>query len=164
MLAAAGAIQADEAEGGCVVTTIAWDGNELVGDRLAHISGTPTGPVRKVFRLRAPNGRLALVGFAGSMVYARTYLHWLQGGDAPNASAFAKAEWAVVMIDDRRTVWYRCDKSDAWDCMGRINFAMGTGADIARGAMGFGANARQALRVSIKLDISSGVGINVVRF
>ena len=146
------------------MTTIVWDGRELAGDRLAHISGTPTGPVRKVFRLRAPNGRLALVGFGGSLVYARAYLHWLHGGNAPNAGAFAKTRWAIVMIDDRRTVWYRCDESDAWDCMGHIKFAIGTGADIARGAMGFGATASEAVRVAMKMDISSGAGINVVRF
>lgn len=146
------------------MTTIAWDGNELAADRKSHIGGVPSGGVTKVHRVIAPNRRVALVGFSGSMAYGNAYLHWLAGGEQPEQQKFAEAKWAILMIDDRRTVYYRCDRCNVWDCLGRMPWAMGSGGDIARGAMAHGASATEAVRVASRLDIETGFGVNVVRF
>lgn len=118
----------------------------------------------KVRRLVAPNGRVALIGFAGSMAYGGAYLHWLAGGEAPDMRTFGDSKWAILMVDDRRILHYRCDRSNVWDSLGCSKWAMGTGGDIARGAMAHGATAVEAIRIASNLDIETGWGVDVVRF
>ncbi len=146
------------------MTTIAWDGKTLAGDRRAHVDLTPAGRTRKVYRVVAPNGRVALVGFAGSVAYARAYLHWLAGGDEPDRAGFAAAKWAVMMVDDSKRVYVRVNETNAWDDLGRIRWAIGSGRWLALGAMAHGASAREALKIATKLDYETGDGVDVVRF
>lgn len=145
------------------MTCIAWDGEVLAGDRLGIWAGLRTR-CRKVYRVVAPNGRLALVGFSGNMAFVKAYLFWLDGGEKP---WFANAEfkWTVLMVDDRRNVYMRGDNADYWDHFrGRKTWAVGSGADYALAAMEMGRSAPDAVRIASRLDHGSGGGVDVVRF
>lgn len=146
------------------MTTIAWDGHTLAGDRCATYGDTPmVAARRKVLRVIAPNKRVALVGFAGSAAFAIAFLAWLKGGEKP---AFALTNsWTVMMIDDHKGVWVRSSNSDAWELVGRrVNWAIGSGCDYALGAMHVGADAARAVRAAAGLDVSTGFGVDKVTF
>lgn len=142
------------------MTTIAWDGNALAGDRLWLIGSTRVAGSAKVRRLKAPNGRIALFGFAGDSAYMQAYLHWLDGGERPGSST---GSWQIIIIDDKRCVHYRHDGGQYWDCGGRGRFAIGNGARYALGAMDAGAKARKAVLIASRIDADSGGGVDVVR-
>ena len=147
------------------MTCIAWDGKELVGDRLCTIGGTPLPPMRKVHRLVAPNGKVALVGFSGNTAYCSSYLHWMLGGEEPQLKQGEDQKWAIILIEYPRWVWYRSDTANRWDLLGATSqWAIGSGCDYALGAMLQGATARQAVRIASQLDNQTGLGFNAVRF
>ncbi len=144
------------------MTTIAWDGRELAGDRMATIGGTPI-PYRKVFRVTAPNGRRALVGYSGSGAFVGAHLNWLRGGERP-AFAHERFNWGVLLIDDAGIVWHRCAWADYWERLRVRNWALGSGADYALAAMALGRSAREAVRLAHRLDHQTGLGVDVVCF
>lgn len=145
------------------MTTIAWDGRDLVGDRRLMNGNTPTvSPRPKVHRLIAPNGRVALFGFSGASAVADAWLHWLAGGDEPRWPADDE-RWSAMMIDDTGMVWLRFSGVHAWTQHGRKAWAIGSGCDYALGAMTAGSGARRAVQVAALLDVGTGDGIDVVR-
>jgi len=148
------------------LTTVAWDGHTLAGDRLTSYGGTPmrcSSP--KVSKVVAPNGRVALVGFTGSLAFQVEYLAWLNGGDRPTVKVPENTGWSVLMVDDELNVWLRSDGSDVWTLLGnRVKWAAGSGCDYALGAMATGATAEEAVHVSTHYDIHTGMGVDAVRF
>lgn len=146
------------------MTCVAWDGEQLAGDRLGIWSGMRTR-CRKVFRVIAPNGRIALVGYSGTMAFVRAHLHWLAGGERPTFTG-PEFRWSVMMIDDRRNVWLRGDNADYWDKMmgPGERLAIGSGADFALASMLLGKSAPDAVRIASRLDHGTGGGVDVVRF
>lgn len=147
------------------MTTIAWDGRTLAGDAMTTWGGTPMRAcVPKVHKVTAPNGRKALVGFSGSLAYGNAYLAWLNGGDKPDPKVPESTGWTVIMVDDEGGIWQRSDTSDAWTLLGRrVNWACGSGADYALGAMAAGATAEQAVKIASNLDTNTGFGVHAVR-
>lgn len=143
------------------MTTIAWDGKTMAGDRLSHMEYTMPITVRKVHRMRAPNGRIALIGFAGAMSITGAYLAWMRGGEKPSMPG---QRWAILLADDEGVVWYRCDGADVWDRIGPGKHSIGSGRDFAMGAMAYGATAREAVLIASNLDLQTGRGVDVVGF
>lgn len=148
------------------MTIIAWDGKALAGDRMSTVGGTPIhSATPKVYRLRAPNGRLALVGFGGSNAFCASYLHWMRGGEEPQPKPGEDMKWQIIAIVEPRWVWYRSDTANRWDLFGAMSYwAIGSGCDYALGAMEHGATAREAVKISSLLDNQCGMGVDVVRF
>jgi ATP-dependent protease HslVU (ClpYQ) peptidase subunit len=148
------------------MTVIAWDGKVLAADRMSTVGGTPiphAGP--KVHRLRAPNGKVALVGFSGNSAYAWAYLAWMRGGEEPQLKQGEDLKFSIILIEWPRWVWYRSDTANRWDLFGAMSsWAIGSGCDYALGAMEHGASAREAVRIASRLDNQCGMGVDVVRF
>lgn len=146
------------------MTTIAWDGHTLAGDRRVAYGDTPmVTSFPKVRRVVAPNKRVALIGFSGSAAFASAFLAWLKGGERP--SFRVDNSWTVMLIDDRKGVWVRSSTSDAWELVGRrVNWAIGSGCDYALGAMHVGADAARAVRAAAGLDVNTGFGVDKVCF
>lgn len=148
------------------MTIIAWDGKVLAADRMATMGGTPMRDAGgKIHRLRAPNGRVALIGFTGTSAFRASYLHWMRGGEEPQIKVGEDMKWAIILIQEPRWVWYRSDTANRWDLLGAMSYwAVGSGCDYALGAMEHGATAREAVRVASRLDNQCGMGVDVVRF
>lgn len=142
------------------MTTIAWDGRVLAGDRLSHVGGTPVR-ARKVYRVRDPDGRIALVGFAGAMVAIEPILEWMRTGEKPSLK---NLKWTVMLVDDERVVHYMTSETCRWDSIGSVVWAIGSGSDYALGAMYAGKSATDAVRIASRLDIETGRGCDVVTF
>lgn len=147
------------------MTTIAWDGKTLAGDRCSW-SGPTRRHVRKVFRIKAKDGNDFLVGFCGDGAFALAVLAWMRGdGDKPSYHAFGvhPDTQCAMVIDKDRVVWglggaltyYRFDES---------MMAMGGGQEVAWGALEAGATAQQAIEIAIKRSDHAGFGVDCVSF
>jgi len=147
------------------ITTVAWDGLTLAGDRLISHGSTPMRCVSpKVRRMVAPNGRIALFGFAGAESYKAGYLAWMRGGEEPKHEK-DDGHWSILLVDDTGCVHLRGRSGNFWYVLGRrVNWAIGSGGDYALGAMAAGADAKSAVRLATGLDTSTGMGVDVVRF
>lgn len=138
------------------MTTIAWDGTSLAGDRLRSFNGTPV-PATKVFRI----GRL-LVGCAGDSEDCVSFIAWIAAGMDQKAPPKMESLDALVIDGDNKNqvFWYsqRCIPLP----LEVKQWALGSGADYALGAMHAGANAHRAVTIACGLDVNSGLGVDVV--
>ena len=140
------------------MTTIAWDGKTLAGDKQTTHDGTPT-PTRKVFRfMRRDDGQLVLCGCAGDTSDCQAYVRWARG-ITKKEPAFS--DLLVMLIDRRGRVWCATEKMN-WYRVGARQWAIGSGADYALAAMMCGKSAREAVRIASRLDTSTGLGVDVV--
>lgn len=141
------------------MTTIAWDGKVLAGDRQRTEYGTPT-KARKVYRVRSKDGRRFLIGCTGDSDDCVAMVRWLKGrGDKPVPKALG-----VISIDERGRVWLCGEKLVWYQIKGLPYWSIGSGSDYALGAMAAGKSARDALRIATRLDVSTGGGVDVVSF
>lgn len=147
------------------MTTIAWDGKTLAGDRCSW-SGPARRHVRKVFKIKAKDGKDFLVGFCGDGAFALAVLAWMRGeGHKPSYHSFGvhPDTQCAMVIDKDLTVWglgaaltyYRFDEK---------MMAMGGGQEFAWGALEAGATAQQAIEITIKRSDHAGFGVDCVSF
>lgn len=143
------------------MTVIAFDGHVLAGDRKATFGGTPNAS-RKVHRV-VKDGTVGLFGFSGSGSFCRAYLHYLRT-DERWTEPRGEYTWTVLCVGADGMVWQRTDNACGWEPVGRRQWAIGSGADYALGAMAAGKTAREAVLIAARLDNSCGLGVDVVRF
>jgi len=141
------------------VTTIAWDGTTLAGDRQSTFGSTPRPSARKVFKVTHPEHGTVLFGSSGLSGECQAFAHWvLNGGDKPEF----KELW-VIAVDQKRQVWL-CDCRLMWEIVKSPFWAAGSGADYALGALAAGKSAVEATKIASTLDISTGNGFDWVTF
>lgn len=146
---------------GLFVTTIAWDGKQLAGDRQGNYGGTRV-LLRKVHLIKTKTGGEYLVGAAGDSCLIAAWTRWVVG-DGPEPSFKSGDEFTALMIDRSRRIW-----KVEWNlvhvrCLNR-RMAIGSGRGEALGAMSMGASAPTAIRIASKWDASTGCGVDVVSF
>jgi hypothetical protein len=143
------------------MTTIAWDGKTLAGDRKRNVRNTPV-PATKVFRLPEPVTvgnlpRVAMFGCAGDSSEAVAVADWLlRNAEKPMAKdidilavdAYGKCHFAANNL-----VFYPIELQ---------HWAVGSGADYAMGAMARGASAHEAVQVASLYDNGTGLGVDVL--
>jgi hypothetical protein len=144
------------------VTTIAWDGVSLVGDRMRSFNNTPIDAT-KVFRLRetpelgnVPHA--VAFGCAGHSPSAIALERWTR-----NTGLRPPLKDLDVMVVDAHG---QCCVGDHDLEFTRVQFpffAIGSGADYAMGAMARGATAREAVEIAMRFDTGSGIGVTEVR-
>lgn len=138
------------------MTTIATDGKSMAGDGQVqdHCDMIVATDRHKVFRLS--DGRI--VGAAGNSADAHAWCKWLDNNkDGP--CPIQSEQFAGLIL--------QCDGSVLWvDHKGREELtptpcAIGSGQEIAIGAMDAGATPDQAVAIACKRDIYSGGTIRV---
>lgn len=136
------------------MTTIAWDGRTLAGDRLV-VQGTAVfGQARKVHRL--PDGRL--LGVAGPLAAFGAVMLWLRdGGDRPK-------DWPEQMevIEVLPSGHVRSHEAMGVIAMERGPQVLGSGGKFALAAMALGKTAEEAVRLAARLDTCTGSRIDVL--
>jgi ATP-dependent protease HslVU (ClpYQ) peptidase subunit len=143
------------------MTTIAWDGRTLAGDRQINAGNTPLLREHpKVLPINSPDGERCLMGFAGDVFMYRAWLHWLDGGAEPKWKD--DVHWSLLLIDPTGYAWIRTSTSNGWAPHGRTVWAIGSGCDYALGALRAGATAERAVMIAAELDINTGLGIDKV--
>jgi len=140
------------------MTVIAWDGLSLAADKQCTSCGNPT-TVTKIFRV--PGG---VVGFTGNEGHAMALLAWFRAGridadwpkkagDDSASAIFATPEGLQLYSgEDGPNPARREDKFCAW----------GAGRDYALAAMHLGHTAKEAVEVACALDITCGMGVDVM--
>jgi 20S proteasome alpha/beta subunit len=138
------------------MTTIAWDGSMLAGDRRANASGMAyeTSKVR-----RAGDGRL--LGFAGEIGVGNLMLDWLDRGGARPAAQDTERWVTVLEVTPDGTCW--CHGRDARWKVEQPFFAVGSGRDFALAAMALGQDAERAVEIAARFDTGTGNGVDVLR-
>lgn len=138
------------------MTTIATDGRSMAGDGQRAHRGTITNMAAiKVTRL--PDG--SVFGRAGSVAYGDMVTEWLStGGPAPEYKG--DAGFSALHLRTDGTLYLigeECLPSQI-----EAPYAVGSGMDIAIGAMRAGASPRRAVEIAIDCDPGTGGTITEV--
>jgi len=141
------------------VTTIAWDGKTLASDTLCVNGHIRSGFVTKI--VRGPTGELA--GAAGHAGFNRAFCDWIAGGRAGNPPETKETDDArdygfVVLLDGK----IEQHEIEGVNTIMADKFAVGSGRNLALGAMEAGATAEEAVKVAIARDCYSGGEITVL--
>ena len=141
------------------MTTIAWDGKTLVADRRINANGIADGEMTKVVK-RKKDG--ALCATAGTAALAAEFQRWFLNGE--------KGQRPPLKVDDNTASCLIIRPSGAlivhdylgWHEMHTKYTALGTGWEIALGAMSAGTTAEEAVRIAAKLDGVTGGGLDIL--
>lgn len=138
------------------MTTVVWDGKTLAAD-----SQSTTGTVRGTAAKIAKNADGFLIAGAGSHAVVSQWIAWVMAGLPPDNQPASVDDSTLIIIDPRGRARLFADVPVAQP-VPRKKWAIGSGSDIALGAMAMGADARQAVKVACKLDVYSGGKIVVL--
>lgn len=144
------------------MTTIAWDGKTLAGDKLTSMGGTPIVST-KVHAVKNTHGIVEyLVGCAGLAADCQAFVRWVEGGFVTERPNFQDVN-ALLIHDDGRIDHYT--EMENVHHVGKLSYwAEGSGANYALGALAHGATAEEAIRIATQLDIHTGLGVDTVTF
>lgn len=147
------------------MTTIAWDGKTMAADGCSWSASTRRR-VRKVFKVKASDGRTFLVAFCGNGAFAMAVLDWMRGkSEKPKHSDFGvdpENQFALV-VDEKHRIWNLTANLNYLRYHEK-KFAMGGGQDFAWGALEAGATAKQAVQIAMKRSDFAGVGVDCITF
>jgi len=138
-----------------MMTTIATDGVTIAGDGRATANGTVSSDqVIKVHRL--PHGRA--VGSAGEATKGLIAIRALQAGE--DLSGLDLEGVYLVVIDGTNTVQSYEETANPLELP--TPYAIGSGRDVALGALDAGASPKEAVAIAIKRDVFTGGRIRTV--
>lgn len=137
------------------MTTLAYRAGILAADSLVTCNGLRDGHVTKIVRI----GKV-LVGGSGSSAVCLRFREWVAAGlkgdspfqDGDSGNGLVVSEAGVVCWSGNGPV--------------KINmpfYSLGSGYQVALGAMDQGASAEEAVRAAIRWDIGSGGEVTVLR-
>ena len=139
------------------MTTVVWDGESIASDSRATAGGTVlAGKCQKIFRNKG-----AVYAVCGEVATAIAMKDWLiAGADPDDYPMFNADEYTVLMIKDRVGYVYAGER---FPFEVSPPFAMGTGKEIALGALLAGADIQQAVEIACQLDPESAAPVKVLK-
>lgn len=139
------------------MTTVAWDGKTLAADSQATM-GSLRCTVVKIARSRT--GFLA--AGAGEINSIVPWLRWVERGLKPDEQPDSLHDKSHVIIVDPKGRAYTFEGSTTRLPLRAKFWALGSGMELALGAMAMGADARTAVKVAAKFDVYTGGRIVVL--
>lgn len=139
------------------MTTIAWDGKTLAGDRRVSYGTISDAKTTKIAKTKK-----GLCGAAGHTSMCAAFRRWFvagEKGDHPPMSKDSENATGFIIRPDGRRIMY---DSAGWYEVDPGPFAMGSGWEIAVGAMRQGAFADKAVEVAAEFDGSTGTEIDML--
>lgn len=137
------------------MTTVAFDGKTMAADTAMVVDGKKYRYSGKIKRLS--NGCLA--GFAGTISTGQVLMEWLVAADPKKKLEFTDEEDAeVILVTPTGDIMF-CDRNGGMIWSDDKRVAIGTGGDIAFGALLAGATAEQAVKIAIERDPNSGFDV-----
>lgn len=137
------------------MTIIAYRNGVMASDSLITTSQTRTDYIKKV----ATNKKGWIGGACGDYMALVHYLEWIENGCKKKFVASDKEFSALLMSPDGKL--HFLDETRKTELTNSF-YAIGSGADIALGAMQFGANAVEAVKVAIALNIHCGGDVHFI--
>jgi len=139
------------------MTTIAFDGKTLAADSLAI--GGATSPHRiaqKIFDI----GGGVFVAIAGTLGEGAKFAAWyVEGADIAAPALPDLKDSSVLVVSEKHS--YEFDET-LMPLPVRAPCAIGSGGEVALGAMMAGATASEAVKIACKVDIHSGGRVRCV--
>jgi 20S proteasome alpha/beta subunit len=138
------------------MTTILWDGHNLIGDKQA---GGGSGIIRVTKIWRLSDGRL--VGASGWFGSAIQWRDWLErGGERPAVLGIEDGSIrGLEVLPDRSVLMH--DTYGAYPVESAF-VAIGSGSPFAMGAMAAGATGMEAMRIAARLDEGTSAEVDVL--
>lgn len=142
------------------MTVVCFDGKTLAGDKFSM--GHSINMITKVFKI---NGML--VGFSGKSVLIEIVKEWAKRGfnkeDMPEEQKDPEKFIQIICINQDRQILVYENSHIPWINERGIH-GIGSGCDIALGAMAAGKSAVEAVRITCKFSVACGLGIDSVSF
>ena len=161
------------------MTTIVFRDGILASDSKMSFGGVYMGNYKKVFKVTMEENQSIvdrllhreiikkeyLVGAAGSVPDIQEYLEYIfEGGREPNNDLECSIVTVEISDDGGYDIQYYGGGARLSHNVGGEYYAMGSGADIAYGALYHGATAEDAVRAAIHHDNGSGGAVQIVSF
>lgn len=148
------------------MTIIAYKDGVLAADRLMTVNGgTIVGEVRKI--ARSVSGYV-LGGAAGSAGYAAAFLKWILNEAPPGEEPTPKQgdglydRGILIRAADPNVI--EVHEPDGTHTINVECYALGSGRELALGAMDFGATAEEAVAITIARETSCGGEVDFFQF
>ena len=154
------------------MTTIAYKDGVLAGDSLSTVNGRRSGPMEKTFAYRLLGGGACLIGLCGEPQHFQKVLRDIikREEDPLREEIWPIGEYMALIAlkhEDRperqADVYLFEGAGEPFPVSGPFH-AIGSGSEIAIGAMAVGASALQAVHAAIALDIYSGPPVITLTF
>lgn len=143
------------------MTTIAWRDGVLCADKKASQDGSAY-KTTKLFRTKTH-----ALAFAGDLGMGLLFVKWWKGGregECPLALEMGQDDTTSVLVMNLDTgVCAQWESPGVAIAIEDSFCAVGSGQDLAVGAMSFGATAIEAVECACEWDNSSGLGYNYAR-
>lgn len=136
------------------MTTIAWDGRTLAADSQISNGELRVGLARKI------GGRNGVGwGAAGDLSLINAFLDWCEGGAAGDPPPFEEGSGeGIIVFGDTILTW----SGKTWDRLTARVYAIGSGRELAHGALAIGGSAKQAVQAAIARDRGSGGPVRAI--
>ena len=142
------------------MTTIAYDGEYLVGDKQwTHYEQTPVS-AQKIFLIEN-NDVFQAIGFAGNPDSLYEVLRQLEDSKYPIKLEEKSIEFNALLIDYLGGAWLITKHGEPQPVP--TPWAIGSGSQFALGAMEAGATAIEAVCIATIFDISTGLGYDEIK-
>ena len=137
------------------MTVIATDGKSMAGDSYTTAHAQLLRTARKVHRLK--DGRIA--GACGTTTDCLALIRWLNdGGDKPSLGDDVVA---LILNPDGSVDWMDCKFEMVKGNM--VPYAIGSGGDLALGAMLAGKSPKEAAKIACSRQLDCGGEITVLK-
>lgn len=129
------------------MTTIVCNREGMAADK--RISGAAIFKSQKIFRV---NG--SLIGFAGNVEQALRFIEWRRSPEQRPQFSDGPSFEALELTPDGALIWWGAEMvgvevQDEY-------YAIGSGAQIALGAMAMGATLKEAIQIAARWDTATG--------
>lgn len=144
------------------MTTIAYDGYDLAADSQITSGTEKVTGVQKIFEINY-EGKKCWVAFSGTTKLFKDVMLWTKRG-CPKPEPKLNGEVDGILIDCENRVMILVDDGEgnvSWDEWS-YPVAIGSGGQIALGAMLAGKSAKQAVIIASKVDTLTGGPVSVV--
>lgn len=147
------------------MTCIAWDGNSIAADKQATEGGL-RHVTTKIKRIEKGKFKGYLMAGAGCTSQANHMMAWFELGAEPES--FPKYQdtedlSAQLLVIAPSKEILRFDFNPIPCVFYDEVYAMGSGRDVAMGAMAMGADAKQAVEIASEICSGCGMGIDVIQ-
>lgn len=132
------------------MTTVAYRDGVIASDSQVTSGDVIVGRTAKC---GCKNG--VLYGFAGCLAFAQAFQAWIERGMEGDPPTMKKddSRAEAILVHDGHILSF---DDDGWDKLEMDYYAIGSGRQIAIGAMAVGASAVEAVKAAIKHDVYSG--------
>ena len=137
------------------MTTIVWDGETFTADGMGTWAGTCYSTQKLRLVQRTP-GNFWVFGLSGDAPYCQALFDYWEGlrAEAPIPTPETGVNALCADLTSGKC-WFASDSRLVWTPVNG-NFAVGSGAEYALGALMTGASALLAIKIAGQLDVNTG--------